>query len=156
MTDLIKHLDNMANDDSSEEDDKVNLEADEDEMKKDQLTKNPIQKCVAPISRFRFVTRLAGEYSPSKMSDEKERRRQMLDLISDRWKDLDVSSLADDDDDVVQPTVKDFADDVKDINEKVVQHDQEQLRGIQFANAGSENLKVVNSYSVSSKSCTLI
>ena len=159
MTNLINHLDNMANDDSSNEDDKVDLEADEDETKKDHQAKNPIQKSVAPISRLRFVTRLAGQYSPSKMSDEKARRTQMLNLISDRWRDLDVASLADDDDDV-QATVKeeenDFTNDVKDINEKVLQHDQEQLRGVQFANAGRENLKVVNSYSVSSKSCILI
>ena len=99
------------------------------------------------------------------MRDDATRAFPVLNLLLANWKDLNVPSLADDsddDDDVVvvlspiKHEEKDFTNDLKEIHQRVVQHDQEQMKGIQFANAGTDNLKVVNSYSVTSTSCTLL
>ena len=162
VADLVKHMDNVPEDDSSS-DDKHGLDDDEGDQKEKQKSNNPVQRSVPPLSRFRLVTRLTGRHSPSKMRDDATRPSPVLNLLLTNAENLDVPSLIDDSDDddaVVSPPTtheaKDFTNDLKEIHQRVLQHDQEQMKGIQFANAGTDNLKVVNSYSVSSTSCILL
>jgi hypothetical protein len=77
--------------------------------------------------------------------------------------DSDEESQIDDDQDVVynDPTMlsniqEDLGNDLNDIREKTMEYDRQQIKGIHFANAGEENLRVVNSYQVASSTCILI
>ncbi|CAF1361471.1 unnamed protein product [Rotaria sordida] len=43
-----------------------------------------------------------------------------------------------------------------DIREKTLEYNRQQVKGIQLANAGANNLKIINSYSVTSSTCIII
>jgi hypothetical protein len=69
----------------------------------------------------------------------------------------------DDDGDVVienQSPVVDHSNEqqhnLDDIREKTVEYDRQQMKGIQLANAGANNLRITNNYSVTSSTCTLL
>ena len=137
---------------------------------KDDKTKR--QKFIQPTSYFRFVTRLNNRYSLSKMSTDEEIRTKVLSICSS---DQDVGDIVkmvndsnsdahdDDDNDVVstdlniQHEKKQVDDgDINDLRQKVVEYEQQQLKGVQFINAGDRNPKVMNNYAVTSGTCTLI
>ncbi|CAF4122500.1 unnamed protein product [Rotaria magnacalcarata] len=68
-----------------------------------------------------------------------------------------------DDDDVQVPNVTIRADRDKnietalnDIRQKNSVYDEQQIKGVQFANAGDQNPKVVNNYAMNSSTCNLI
>jgi hypothetical protein len=46
--------------------------------------------------------------------------------------------------------------DLDTIRRRIFKYEQEQLKGVQLANAGKENLKIINSYSVTSTTCNLL
>lgn len=46
-------------------------------------------------------------------------------------------------------------DDLNDIHQSTLEYERQQFRGIQFANAGHTNPKVVNSYAMTSHTCSL-
>ncbi|CAF1016415.1 unnamed protein product [Rotaria sordida] len=46
--------------------------------------------------------------------------------------------------------------DLDTIRQKMFEYDQDQLKGIQMPNEGKENLKIINSYSVTSTTCNLL
>jgi phosphoglycerate-specific signal transduction histidine kinase len=153
--------------------DNENIFADDVKDSDDQLTNknnvsNTLQKNICPVSLFRCVTRLNDRHSLSKMSNSDELRLKVMELFSSNAKCADVKQVVDDSDnenhdDVKSPcttitTIKQqkAEHNLNDIRQKVLEYEREQLKGVQFANAGSGNLKVVNSYTVTSNTCTII
>ncbi len=72
-------------------------------------------------------------------------------------------SAEDDDDDIVienpSPAINASIEqehNLDDIREKTLEYDRQQIKGIQLANAGRNNLKIVNNYSVTSSTCALM
>ena len=68
-----------------------------------------------------------------------------------------------DDDDVVeipQPTLataeQPCSDDMKDIQETTLEHEERQNNGVQLANAGGGNVKLGNNHSARSSTCALV
>lgn len=163
---LINHMEKCAEMSSSDEDD-----SDGD---KDDKTKT--QKLMQPTSFFRFVTQLNNRHSLSKMSTDEEIRAKVLNvcssdedihdivkMVNDSNDDIHDDHGGDDDKDVVSPNVtiqhekKQGNDaDINDIRQKMVEYERQQLKGVQFINAGDGNPKVVNNYAVTSTTCTLI
>ncbi len=174
-TKLVEHMEKCATMSSSDEDES---DFEEDDTKPDHHPTNKneykttTQKLVQPISLFRFVTRLNGRHSLLKMSSDNEIRSKVMAFCSNQSETLDIAQMADDsdnendddDNDVQSPGLiiqseeeQQHVDiDLSDIRQKALEYDRQQLKGIQFANAGNGNLKVVNNYTVTSNTCTLI
>ncbi|CAF1376924.1 unnamed protein product [Rotaria sp. Silwood1] len=106
------------------------------------------------------------------MSSDAELQSKALTLFSEDSESFDMAQIIydsdnenhNDDHDVEYPGAVTTAmteqqpieHDLDDIRQKTLEHNRQQLKGIQFANAGDGNLKVVNSYAVTSNTCTLI
>jgi hypothetical protein len=159
---------NMSSSDEEESD----FGEDDTESNKNDY-KSTTQKLVQPVSLFRFVTRLNVRHSLSKMSNDKEIRSKVIAVCSNQSETLDITSTVDDsdnenddDDNDVQspPDLINQNDeqqhhvdiDLNDIRQKALEYDRQQIKGIQFANAGNGNLKVVNNYPITSNTCILI
>ncbi|CAF4093250.1 unnamed protein product, partial [Adineta steineri] len=123
-----------------------------------------------------FLTRVPSRYSPSKMNSTNEFISKMLSILWNDSNNIDVTQLINTSDDenfnndagqttdtvniekseneadCSRPTTEDG---LNDIRQKVVEYDRQQLKGVQFANAGHTNLKVVNSYPITSHTCSL-
>jgi hypothetical protein len=126
------------------------------------------RKVDRPMSSFRFVRRLARNLPLSKMhTDESLRSKFIKNLLKDTDDDpqnyiADVDIDDDDDSDVVveNPSLvavpsKQPEHNLDDIREKTVEHDRQLIKGIQLANANTNNPKIINGYSVTSSTCTL-
>ncbi|CAF4356681.1 unnamed protein product [Rotaria sp. Silwood2] len=68
----------------------------------------------------------------------------------------------DDDNDVQVPDSviktdeqKSIDDNLSGIRQKTLEFDQNQIKGIQFANAGDRNLKIVNNHAINSTTCSI-
>ncbi|CAF4363391.1 unnamed protein product [Rotaria sp. Silwood2] len=68
----------------------------------------------------------------------------------------------DDDNDVQVPDSviktdeqKSIDDNLSGIRQKTLEFDQNQIKGIQFANAGDRNLKIVNNHTINSTTCSI-
>ena len=166
----IKELVPMIVDDSdndSESDDENNVENDDK-----QLDTYNIAKIKQPKTSYRYVHSLNGKISLSKMKTDQSHRSYFLKYyarissISDAPEsmidDSDVDNN-DEDDDTVTETLSSQINlpieqkhNLDDILEKTVEHDQQQIKGIELANAGANNLKVINNYSVTSQTCMLM
>ena len=53
-------------------------------------------------------------------------------------------------------TQQHMGDDMNDIRQKVIEYEQQQVTGVQLANVGNQNLKIINNYSVTSNTCSLL
>ncbi|CAF1234877.1 unnamed protein product [Adineta steineri] len=157
-TNLIKNLNKRLNPDSSDDYSDSFDDDDDDDNNTSSLTRFP------------------SRYSPSKMNSTDEFISKILSILWNASDDIDVTQLIDDSDDenstnddrqmtdtisiekseheadCSRPTTE---DDLNDIRQKVVEYDRQQLKGVQFANAGHTNLKVVNSYPITSHTCSL-
>ena len=151
---IVQHLEKYA----------INPSIDEEPDFSDEKDRTT-QKTVPPTTLLRFVTRLTGRHSLSKMSNDPAMASQMLTMFSSDSDNQNVADLIQDsesDDDVeclnlISSTIQQqSANDSQDIHQKILQHEQQQIKGIQLANAGSGNLKVVNNYSVTSSTCVLV
>ncbi|CAF0737665.1 unnamed protein product [Adineta steineri] len=171
---LIEHIEktaNMKSDDEGESD----LEEKEDKHDRHSTNKNvsntSTQIMVQPASLFRCVTRLNGRHSLSKMSGDEEIRSKVMNTWTNISATINIAEIVDDsdnenhddDNDVESPGLiiqneqeQHVNTDLSDIHQKVLEYDQQQLKGIQFANAGDGNLRVVNSYAVNSNTCIII
>jgi len=133
--------------------------------------KTTTQKLAQPVCLFRVVTRLNGPHSLSKMINDKEIRAKVVAVCLNQSGTFDIAKMVDDcdnenyDDDndvespglIAQSEEEQYVDiDLNDIRQKALEYDRQQLKGIQFANAGNGNLRVVNNYAVTSNTCTLI
>ena len=156
---LLQHLEKYANNSSVEEERDFNDDDNQSDHRK--IT----QKTVPLVSHLRIVTRLTGRHSLSKMSNNPAMTSQIMTIFSNNSQNQDVADLihdSDSDDDVecsnpLSTTIQQQSvNDSQDIYQKILQHEQQQIKGIQLANAGSGNLKVVNNYSVTSNTCVLV
>lgn len=168
---------------SSSEGEKSDFEEDDIEFNHHSTNKNErshiVHKSLQPVTRYRFVTRLNIRHSLSKMSNDSEIRSKVMALCANNCEALDIAKVTDDsenenypddddDDDVQSPNMIIQSEgkqqqqlqptniDLNDIREKATEYDRQQIKGIQLANAGNGNLRVVNNYAVTSNTCTLI
>ncbi|CAF1171550.1 unnamed protein product, partial [Adineta ricciae] len=120
------------------------------------------ERSIAPISSFRFVTRLIGRCSHSKMKNDEEIRSKIISIFENTEETIDLTQVENDsdDDDVVsthiEPQQATVNTNLDDIRQKTSEYDQNQIKGVQFANAGSANLKVINNHSVTSETCVIV
>jgi hypothetical protein len=156
---------NMSSDEESNESDF----AEDDTHSNKNDNKMVAQKLAAPVSYFRFVTKLNGRHSLSKMSNDQEIRSKVMAICSNQSETLNIPNIVNDSDDengehdddndvlVNQSEEKQHVDtDLNDLRQKALEYDQQQLKGIQLANAGAGNLRVVNNYPITSSTCTLM
>ncbi|CAF4992290.1 unnamed protein product, partial [Rotaria sp. Silwood1] len=148
---------NMSSSDE-ESDFAANKSEDDSNTKSNNDGKAIIQKNQRPISLLRFVTRLDGRHLLSKMSSDAELQSKALTLFSEDSESFDMAQIIydsdnenhNDDHDVEYPGAVTTAmteqqpieHDLDDIRQKTLEHNRQQLKGIQFANAGDGNLKV--------------
>ena len=163
MNRFVKDIEKRADMNSSDDE-----ESDfEDEKKGKPEFKTKIHTVTPPTGLIRLVTGLSNRNTLEKFhKDPKEFGTRMKSLFN-AGENTDVKQYIDDSDSEeieeshppisVQKTKSSpSSDDLQEIHQKVLQHDEEQIKGIQLANAGSGNPKVLNNYSVTSKSCSLI
>lgn len=177
-TQLVKHIEDCATFDSSS-DEESGDEMDADQAEHLLATKiygidNPKQS-PAPKTHYRHITHLNTRNFRTKMINIEQYREQVSKLQSIETRTTEIASIAKDSADEHEHKCTDDDEDVKfvinplptdtqvnmdqaldDIRQKAVEHDRQQLKGIHLANAGDGNLKVVNSYTVTSSTCILI
>ncbi|CAF3525513.1 unnamed protein product [Adineta steineri] len=131
---------------------------------------NSIKKTPQPITSYRYVHRLNGKLSSSKMKTDESYRTYFLANYIDRSDEpdttntmIDDSDSGDDNDDVITETPPQVENtpikqehNLDDIHEKTMEHDRQQIKGIQLANVGVNNPKIMNDYSVTSNTCILL
>ncbi|CAF1023045.1 unnamed protein product [Adineta steineri] len=66
----------------------------------------------------------------------------------------EMAKMCEIDNDVISTSINQL--DLDDIRQKTIEYDQKQIRGIQFANAGTGNLTIINNHSVTSETCNII
>ncbi|CAF4263920.1 unnamed protein product, partial [Rotaria magnacalcarata] len=172
-TKLVEHMEKCANFSSSDEE-KSDFEDDDTaanyHSRNKSDTKASIKSNNRPVSLFRFVTRLKGRYSLSKMSSDNEMSSKVMATWLNQSETIDIGSMAndsdseihDDDNDVESPNMtgqheeqQHVDTDLNSIRQKTLEYDQQQIKGIQFINAGDGNLKVVSNYAITSSTCIL-
>lgn len=145
---------------------------DESNNNNNQLQIYTTNKTIRPICSFRFIRRLNGKFSLEKMkTDDNYRLYFLYKCLQNNLELPDESKVMiddfdtdnDDDDDIIvenqTPVINSSNNqehNLDDIREKALEHDRQQIKGIQLANAGQNNLKIVNNYSVTSNTCTLL
>ncbi|UJR12530.1 hypothetical protein I4U23_016705 [Adineta vaga] len=82
-----------------------------------------IQTSVTPISSFCFVTQLNNHKSLSRLRTDEKIRSKVMALFKNKEEMIDII---------------DIDTDLSDIRQKTLEYDQKQIKGIQFANAGSK------------------
>lgn len=158
---MIDHLDKYNLNDSSSSDD-----SDDEDSKKVQKDAKSKENIVIPTASFRFVTRLDRNFPDSKMERDTSYGQHMMNFLN-QTENVDKTKINDDSDSTDVVTDPDIVltnieipksksdDDVKDIKKKIVEHEENQIKGIQLANAGRSDVKVVNSHAVTSHTCSI-
>ncbi len=127
-------------------------------------------KMIQPVTSYRYVHCLNGKLSLSKMKTDPSYRTYFLVNYAEISKSSDTSHVViddsdvdDNDDDVIIDALSQGMNssvkqehNLDDIREKTLEHDRQQIKGIHFANAGGNNLKIINDYSVTSNTCMLL
>jgi hypothetical protein len=123
------------------------------------------QKIIQPTTSYRYVHRFNGQHSLSKMKNDESHRIYFLtnyadvSNLPDTSEDLiNDSDDNDDDNDIVMEVQSPIEQEhnLDDIRQKTLEYDRQQLKGIQLANAGSNNLKIINNYPMTSNTCILL
>jgi len=142
----------------------------ETETTDEEFNANKVVKVAQPKTSYRFVHRLNGKFSPNKMkSDESYRthfmRKYVIAAETPEISEtpIDDSDIDDNDDVVINNLPVEVLSNKQkqeynfdEIRQKVDEFDRQQIKGVQFANAGSNNIKIVNNHAVTSKSCTIM
>ena len=127
-----------------------------------------VNKMIVPTTSYRYIHHLNKKFSLSKIENDEVHKKHFVNTFVDTSKvmggpDIVINDDDDDDDDIVieDQTPLDHNSteqetNLDDIRQKVLQHNQQQIKGIHLANAGANNIKVVNNYSVTSSTCTLM
>jgi len=155
--------------DMSSDDFESEIESDHknDDKKFDMYNK---RKTIQPITSYRYVHRFNGKHSLSKMKTDESYRTYFLKTYASVYGlpdtseiVIDDSDIDDDDDDIVienqLPVMNSSSKEehnLDDIREKTLEYDRQQIKGIQLANAGANNLKIINNYSVTSSTCVIM
>lgn len=175
---LVKHMEECADVDSSSDDDS---DDGNDDVKTESSPSNKqhgamtAEQNPAPTTLYAFLKNSKGRFSQTKMMNGDEFRERISKLKSSETRTAEMALLlndsteekenncVDDDQDVtfvnnteVTNEQQNMDQALDDIRQKTIEHDRQQLKGIQLANAGDGNLKVVNSYPVTSSTCNLI
>ncbi|CAF4211784.1 unnamed protein product [Rotaria sp. Silwood2] len=170
---LVDHVEKCGNMSSSDEDES-DLDNDNDktnqQSKKKKNDQANVQKFASPNSLFRIVTRLNERHSLSKMKNDEEIRSQVMIISLDNSETLDMTKMVnnsddekyDDNNDVQVPDFvittdehKNIDTDLNDIRQKTLEFNKNQIKEIQFANAGDRNLKIVNNHAITSSTCSI-
>ena len=120
-----------------------------------------VKKLSAPKDSYRFIHRFNGRHSLTKMKIEQQFREYYFNVFLERQA-TNADDVYDDSEESVNTPEESSKPkneenyDLEEIRQKTVEHDQQQLKGIQFANAGSNNLKIVNNHSVTAKTCSVM
>ncbi|CAF4749468.1 unnamed protein product [Rotaria sp. Silwood2] len=170
---LVDHVEKCGNMSSSDEDE---FDLDDDNDKTNQQSKKKkngqanVQKFASPTSLFRIVTRLNGRHSLSKMRNDEEIRSQVMTISLDNSETVDMTKMVnnsddenyDDNNDVQVPDFvittdehKNIDADLNDIRQRTLEFNKNQIKGIQFANAGDRNLKIANNHAITSSTCNI-
>ncbi|UJR18077.1 hypothetical protein I4U23_004977 [Adineta vaga] len=153
---MEKNVDLDSSDDDEEEGSKS--KKDVNGIKNDILT----QECITSICFVRFVTQLNGHYSISNMTNDEQIQSKVISIFENKEEIIDITEIEndcsnDDNDDIISTNIEqDVNTDLNDIHQKTLEYDQKQIKGIQFANAGVGNLKVINNHSVTSETCLIL
>jgi hypothetical protein len=164
IVDQIDKFNEMSSDDYDSE-----IESDE-ELKGQQYDAYKRKKILQPITSYRYTYRLKGKLPLSKMKTDQSHEKyfvsddaQISTYIQKSEIVIDDSDNDDDDDDVVienQSSVINHSNvpqhNLDDIREKSLEYDRQQIKGIQLANAGANNLRITNNYTVTSTTCTIL
>lgn len=160
---MVQHVEKHSIMDNSD-----NEEEDEFKEEENNEHKNPskmgVHKAAQPKSYFSFVARLSDRQSFLNMEDTMEKTQSKVahllgpnslfrqpEVVSDVRVEPPPTSAP-----TAQQQQTTEKNDLEDIRQKVLEHEQQQLKGVQFANAGNDSLKVINNYSITSTSCNLI
>ncbi|CAF3642827.1 unnamed protein product [Rotaria sordida] len=166
---IVEQMENFM--DMSSDDYDSDIENDDKE-----LDAYKARKMIQPITSYRYVHRLNAKLSLSKMKSGKSYRAYFLKYYAGFPYQSGTSDFAisdsdkdnDDDDDIVienQSPINNTSIEqqqqqqqynLDDIREKTLEYNRQQIKGIQLANAGANNLKVVNNYSVTSNTCIVM
>jgi len=154
--------------DRSSSDYESEIESDHEKDGK-QLDTYNIRKIIQPITSYRYVHRFNGKHLLSKMKNDESYRTYFLKNYAAIYNLPDTSEIViddsdiDDDDDIVienqSPIINSSIEEkhnLDDIHEKTLEYDRQQVKGIHLANAGANNLKIINNYSVTSSTCILM
>ena len=123
------------------------------------------QTTAPPACLLRFVTRLTGRRPSSKMRTDASMVTQMMSYLSDnaeresycQWiDDSDSEDVVEDHQLALATAQEPCSDDLQDIHRTILQYEEQQIKGVQLANAGGGNLKLVNNFSVTSSTCALV
>ena len=156
---MESYMDMSASDYTTEDD------SDSDNSK---VNKDDVQKMIQPMTSYRYVYRLNINLSLSKMKRDSTHRKYFLRNhadISDQsgTSDIEIDDSDDDDNDIVTENQSSVVDtstkqehNLDDIREKTLEYEQRQVKGIQFANAGANNVKIINNYALTSKTCMIL
>jgi hypothetical protein len=158
IVDQIEKFNDMSSDDYDSD-----IEGDQ-EIDGEQFDTFKGKKMIQPITSYRYVYRLNGKLSLSKMKTDQSYQKYFLKNHAEILKLVDTSEIViddsdnDDDDDIM---IENQSSNIQqhnldDIREKTLEYDRQQIKGIQLANAGVNNLRITNNYSVTSSTCTLL
>ncbi|UJR24207.1 hypothetical protein I4U23_027173 [Adineta vaga] len=177
---LVQHIERCAGMKPSHDDDDNDDDDDDDIMKESNVEFNAreesdsigtIEERERPVSAFCQVRHFYGRYSPSNTNDTVDTESDVMNILSKDSKYIDTkfADVGFNEEDRVKETdtrspstttaivdKQHTKHDLSDIRRKVIEYDQQQLKGVQLANAGSQNLKVLNSHPITSNTCTLL
>ncbi|CAF4100054.1 unnamed protein product [Rotaria sordida] len=152
----IEKFMNVISDDSDSETEN------EQEMNDKQFEIYNKTKVIQPITSYRYVRRLNGKFSLEKMKTDESYRKIFFktyifnsEVVDSSNLVIDDSEIDDEDEDEINSSIEQEHN-LDDIREKTLEYNRQQVKGIQLANAGANNLKIINSYSVTSSTCIII
>ncbi|CAF1011555.1 unnamed protein product [Adineta steineri] len=131
---LIQHVQKCADMDLN------NLDDDDDDDDVEIMRPNYPRR----LSVFRFVNHFQE-------SNKNENENKLIESVpNDSLNEVEFSNNTS-----TTVTQQQIKHDMNDIHQKVIEYDQQQLTGVQLANVGNRNLKIINNYSVTSSTCSL-
>ena len=154
---VAEQIDQFLDLSSSEDDSDMEAESNvESELSK-------VYRMDSPAVSYRFLYQLRGQHPLSKMKTDEIYPHRFLeqyvnlneipgwmgDLLDDSEGEAEVEKPP-------SPPPIEAEHNLDDIRARTVEYDRQQLKGVQLANAGSNNLKIVNNYSVTSNTCALL
>ena len=160
---IIEQLDKYM--DMSSDDYDSDLESDDGNNSK-RLDLSKIANNASISTSYRYVRRLNSKFPLNKMKSDEFYRTYFLKNYADMFNLPDTPEVViedddvdDDDSDVIMESSSNEQKQEHNYDEtrqKVDEFDRQQIKGIQFANAGSNNIKIVNNHAVTSNTCILM
>ncbi|CAF1447420.1 unnamed protein product [Adineta ricciae] len=156
---LVQHIERCAGMESSHDDDDsiiINDSNDEFDAIEEDDDIGTIEKLERPISAFCQVHHFNERYSPNNTNDTVDTDTKFVHDGFNEEVLAEETGIKSSNPTTTTVDKQHTKHDLSDIHRKVIEYDQQLLKGIQLANAGSTNLKVLNSHSITSNTCTLL